>query len=746
MRRSDLERAARATLAAALLAAFAGAPWAHAAPRIGTVEGHAAFIVDEQPFFNLSVHLEESAPQELENVAVESYVDTAHELGFTAVRALLNWNTWEERIARPEIITNDLTRSQLDALVARARLRGLKVNLVWQGSNITGRSNRAPADMYPPPPASSAPSGTFHALGDFVPPASFDYVNDPQAFAGFVLLTNTQGAIASDADEPPANFGVYCPNWPNELAREKRALADLAAWIRDQNSQGDVIVSLQLQNEVRVQVQHEGIVALDRCHCALSDYLFAHRDQVPAGFGADAPTFQQFLDRYPELPQKVTIEEAFNQWSFTLHFRELIRAVRAVTPELPIVVNSFGEDFLDTPETENPGSPIHHVQGYLDVGTSIVGPDMFGFQWEVFQSPFAIPGNLPWVPEFGVQSRPYFQVFGMLGSNVAGDGLATDTGPAYLGAGYGAYALFGDVQSLFFGLVSDGVQRGIIPAQPFGTYFKDVFGVPYSGGFYTRNSFHALRSAGPWLARWEGTPRLISFWDRVVLAENEDNFSGGTWNMAGVNVKLTDHGTSTTPARGSVIRTGDLDFTVLGVSFAAEIEAPVPPGEIYTVERGYWRGSEWVRTADPLPGSVAVDPVDGHPTVRLSDDNLTDQGLVTAGIAGPLDLQYAVRLYVTNPGTPDRDGDGVPDIGDNCLTVANADQADADGDGIGDVCDSTPNPDDGGGEEPPPHSLGGGGGCAIAAHADPALGSPNALVVALAVVLQRAVGRRRRRA
>jgi len=51
-----------------------------------------------------------------------------------------------------------------------------------------------------------------------------------------------------------------------------------------------------------------------------------------------------------------------------------------------------------------------------------------------------------------------------------------------------------------------------------------------------------------------------------------------------------------------------------------------------------------------------------------------------------------------NPyGTPlaDGDGDGVPDVSDNCPTVSNANQADADTDGVGDACDNcqnTPNP------------------------------------------------------
>ena len=35
----------------------------------------------------------------------------------------------------------------------------------------------------------------------------------------------------------------------------------------------------------------------------------------------------------------------------------------------------------------------------------------------------------------------------------------------------------------------------------------------------------------------------------------------------------------------------------------------------------------------------------------------------------------------------DVDGDGVPDVADNCPTMSNADQLDFDGDGMGDVCD-----------------------------------------------------------
>jgi hypothetical protein len=37
---------------------------------------------------------------------------------------------------------------------------------------------------------------------------------------------------------------------------------------------------------------------------------------------------------------------------------------------------------------------------------------------------------------------------------------------------------------------------------------------------------------------------------------------------------------------------------------------------------------------------------------------------------------------------PDRDGDGVPDLVDDCSTIADSDQSDVDGDGVGDLCDN----------------------------------------------------------
>jgi hypothetical protein len=63
------------------------------------------------------------------------------------------------------------------------------------------------------------------------------------------------------------------------------------------------------------------------------------------------------------------------------------------------------------------------------------------------------------------------------------------------------------------------------------------------------------------------------------------------------------------------------------------------------------------------------------------------QGALPSGDGSP-GGDYVASFVVT--GTPDSDGDGVPDAMDNCPNVANADQSDFDGDGLGDACDPCP--------------------------------------------------------
>jgi len=92
---------------------------------------------------------------------------------------------------------------------------------------------------------------------------------------------------------------------------------------------------------------------------------------------------------------------------------------------------------------------------------------------------------------------------------------------------------------------------------------------------------------------------------------------------------------------------------------------------------------------------AASDPVDNGNCDLTSDDLTVDQrsearpGTLLDCDVGALELQAA-------EGDPadDGDGDGTPDIIDNCEFVSNPDQLDTDGDGVGDACEDTDGDDD----------------------------------------------------
>lgn len=101
-------------------------------------------------------------------------------------------------------------------------------------------------------------------------------------------------------------------------------------------------------------------------------------------------------------------------------------------------------------------------------------------------------------------------------------------------------------------------------------------------------------------------------------------------------------------------------------------------------------GGQWVpgRRCDALPdldGDGVPDVCDNCPatpnTAQLDSD---DDGPGDACDNCP---------GLANPSQPDTDGDGDGDGCDNCLTLANPSQGDADGDGVGDLCDNCPTVD-----------------------------------------------------
>lgn len=98
--------------------------------------------------------------------------------------------------------------------------------------------------------------------------------------------------------------------------------------------------------------------------------------------------------------------------------------------------------------------------------------------------------------------------------------------------------------------------------------------------------------------------------------------------------------------------------------------------------------------ADGDAGPILHDP----PTVGSSfadywlrgyPDPADDWALYT--FDGAPNINFGIEIRAIADPAADADGDGVPDILDNCPLTPNPDQADADGDGFGDACDAFPN-------------------------------------------------------
>ncbi len=94
-------------------------------------------------------------------------------------------------------------------------------------------------------------------------------------------------------------------------------------------------------------------------------------------------------------------------------------------------------------------------------------------------------------------------------------------------------------------------------------------------------------------------------------------------------------------------------------------------------------------TVNAQVGDVSIMP----PAIYTFDiavtDNMAGELMVSAEV-NDVPLAESIRLEVidsANISSGDIDGDGIPDIEDNCRQVANPDQADADLDGIGDACE-----------------------------------------------------------
>ena len=292
-------------------------------------------------------------------------------------------------------------------------------------------------------------------------------------------------------------------------------------------------------------------------------------------------------------------EEAFEYAKNRKYIQSLAKAVHEVMPGFPCFMNSWDD---------NIGAPGRDVAGWLRDCPDIafIGPDIYG-ESIAYRDHYAVSRNIPVVTEHGVESGPWITIFEFLGK-------------PYYGRGDVSFQLQGGALSLFIGYCDQ-----LVPWHRW----------PFT--YDARDSFYGLRCAAPQIAKAQGTDSLATFVR-----------SGGEFNLGDVLVTVKPTGKTdgkaietTNITRGLIVRTGDRDYTFVGVAHEATVHADVRTWNL-KAERGRWEGDSWRKTVPALAGSVRV-AADGKPTVTMSPDSRLDD---------MSQMQYCLRLCDAGKGVP----------------------------------------------------------------------------------------------
>lgn len=219
-----------------------------------------------------------------------------------------------------------------------------------------------------------------------------------------------------------------------------------------------------------------------------------------------------------------------------------------------------------------------------------------------------------------------------------------------------------------------------------------LVGGPYSNGYYG-SSYVFTRIGTAWTQQAKLTASDGAYsddfgWsvdvegDTAVIGATDANGyvgsayvftrSGTTWSE---QQKLTPSDGAAEDRFGNAVAV-DGDTVVIGS--ANDDDDGENSGSAYVFTRS---GSTWSETAKLLASDAQEQDIFG---IGLS---ISGETVISSALRGdgPNENQGAVYVY-NLLGDPDSDGDGVPDVSDNCPTVPNADQTDLNGDGYGDAC------------------------------------------------------------
>ncbi|MHC4788718.1 MAG: DUF5597 domain-containing protein, partial [Planctomycetota bacterium] len=335
---------------------------------------------------------------------------------------------------------------------------------------------------------------------------------------------------------------TLCPNEEAARERDMAAFRRVMAYLRENDEQRTVIL-MQVENE-------SGIMGAARCHCPRCEERMAARDWSAYGSGAD---------------------EAFAAWSLASYLDAVAAAGKEEYP-LPMYANAAlgggggarpGLDYFS-------GGPMAR---WLDLWKEaaphldFLAPDIYGHSYPTFNRHCA---------DFTQNGNPLF-----IAETSTCAGGRTEVNVFYAIGEYGA-----------IGFDPWAIDRS----------FPDWWSPPLvrrhdlawsDRTLALRDSYVAIGRALRQVASAAGTPEL-AYW-----VQEPGDRGGTSFHLGGADwrVRYPVHDGT---ARGMVIERGQGEFVVLGVCSTVHPVTPAPEGrplKVLSVERGEFRGDQWVRHA-----------------------------------------------------------------------------------------------------------------------------------------------------
>lgn len=212
-----------------------------------------------------------------------------------------------------------------------------------------------------------------------------------------------------------------------------------------------------------------------------------------------------------------------------------------------------------------------------------------------------------------------------------------------------------------------------------------IGGLSKAGEYYLGSEIY-----DPTTKTWSAVPAMMTngrAWHSATLLQNGKLLVAGGKGSGGAvlnTAELYDPATGTWSSAGtmaqarmqhSAVLLDDGRVLVAGGSSADALSTAVASAEIYDPATNSWTATSAMAMARARHGAV------------LLQGGTRDGWVFVAGGGDSGGALASAELFRDQPAPADADGDGVPDVNDNCVNTPNADQADTNSDGEGDACD-----------------------------------------------------------